>query len=352
MALTPDLIDDFVTATLKRFRRHKWTDLSLEYPDYVCSRILKRHSKNEDGGSQIDWKIKVKNSGNARMTGMFAQDKTNIEDVLISAQIPWRFQTTNFSYSIYEDEFQSDDYTTIVKLLKVREHDALSDMVELQEEQLWTAPDSPTHNHMHGIPYWVVKNPGTAGNLQSGDYVGGNPAGHPGGVAGVDSAQYARWRNWAFGWKDISQDDFVLKFKRAIRYTRFKAPVPHPNTDMGANKYEAFSTLAVVEGLEALAESRNDNLGKDVAKYMGQVTVGGVPVEHVFHLTDLDNTNPVYGLNWAKFRPIAKKGTQMRRHKPMRAPNQHDTRNVHIDNASNYHSVDRRSTFAGSQVSG
>ena len=276
----------------------------------------------------------------------------NVEDVLISAQIPWRMQTTNFSYSIYEDEFQSEDIGVIIKLLKVREHDALSDMVELNEEQMWNAPTTPDDNHLHGLPYWVVQSPlDGSGNPQVGAYAGGHSVGHPSGVAGVSSTVYPRWSNWAFGWERITSDDFVKKFKRAIRYTRFKPPVAHPSTDMGGNQYESFSTLEVVEGLEALAESRNDNLGKDVARYMNQVTVGGVPVEHVFYLTDQATNNPLYGLNWAKIKPVSKKGCYMMRHKPKVAARQHDTREVHIDNAGvNFQCVDRRSLFGGQQV--
>lgn len=350
MALSPEKLADFVELTLNEFAYNKWTDLSLELPEYMAMQFIKRNKVEYVGGTEAQWQIKTKNSGNARRTGMFAQDVTNIEDVMTSAKIPLRMQTTNFSYSIYEEGFQADDYRTIVRLLKVREHDALSDMAELLEEELWGLPATPDENRCFGIPYWIQKDPGTSGATNSGDYTANVPSGHTAvGIAGLNPATQARWRNWAFGWEQITRDDFVLKFKRALRYTKFMAPVPFPSTDSGSRRHEAFSTLKVVEGLEALAEDRNDNHGPDVARYMNEVTVAGVPVKHVFHLTETDTTDPVYGIDHAKFQPVCKSDCEMKRHPPKDAPHQHDTKTVHYDNWMNFKCVDRRGLFVGSR---
>ena len=111
MALMPDQIDDFVSLTLSKFKRNKWTDLSLEHTQYVSSTLNTKKKVREQGGKDISWRIKVKNTGNARNTGMFDQDQTNVDDVMISASIPWAMQTTNFSYDIREDLFQSGPET-------------------------------------------------------------------------------------------------------------------------------------------------------------------------------------------------------------------------------------------------
>ncbi|MFK5282858.1 hypothetical protein ACI3PL_25155, partial [Lacticaseibacillus paracasei] len=84
----------------------------------------------EAGGEQISFRVKTRNTGNARNSGMFQQDITRVEDVMISAQVPWTMQTTNFSYDIYESLFQSEK-ETIIKELQIREHDAMSDLAEL-----------------------------------------------------------------------------------------------------------------------------------------------------------------------------------------------------------------------------
>ena len=346
MALTPDQIDDFVNLTLPNFKKHKWTDLSLEYQEYVFAKLVRDKQVVEQGGPSVDFKIKTKNTGNARNTGMFQEDKIGVEDVTISAKVPWAMQTTGFAYDVDEELFQSDR-ETIIKQLKIREHDALSDMAELNEENLWTAPTNKNDRRPMGIPFWLQKNPTAA---PDGGFHGGNPAGFPDGCAGVSSADVPRWRNWAFGYRSVNRDDLVRKIKKSLTWTNFRAPVPHPELGYGESKYEIYSTYRVQEPLERLAESRNDNLGADVAKYMNKVTIGGVPLAWVPFLEDNDETDPLYGINWKVLRPYVKKGANMRRSKPKIAARQHTVREVFFDNWMQFCCVNRRLCFVGSLI--
>ena len=209
MALRPDNIDDFVNLTLSLFKKHKWTDLSLEHQEYVASGIITEKNVQERGGKDISFRIKHKNTGNSRNTGMFAQDITAVEDVTITAAVPWAMQTTNFSYDIYEDLFQSDK-ETIIKELVLREHDALSDMAELNEENLWSAPTGTTDTRPMGIPFWIQKD---ATTTVGGGFNGGDPSGFTAGAAGVDSDTYPRWKNWTFGYTNVATDDLIKKVK-------------------------------------------------------------------------------------------------------------------------------------------
>jgi hypothetical protein len=346
MGLRLDQIDDFVTLTLNRFRRNQWTDISSEYQHYVSSRFFDPKAVQERGGAMIEFKVKTKNAPTARVTGLFAPDKTMIEDVMISAQVPWSMLTTNFSYSIYEDLFQSDR-ETIIREMQIREHQALTAMAELKEECLWSAPADPSDIRPMGLPFWLQKNP--TANVNGG-FHGANPAGFPGGCANVNSDKYTRWRNWTFGYATVNRDDLVVKLKRAIAFTEFTPPVPHPEVGFGKSNYEIFTTYAVTEPLERLAEDRNENLGMDVARYRNQVTVAGVPMRWVPYLDATDSTEPLYGVNWAKFRPFVKTGVNMRRNPPKQSPRQHDTREVHIDHCENYIATDRRCHFVGSLI--
>lgn len=344
MSLTPDQIDDFVTLTLKKFKRYKWTDISLELQHYTAQQMLRDKRVMESGGEQISWRLKTKNTGNARNTGLFAIDITKVEDVATEAKVPWTKQTTNWSYDVDESAFQSDR-ETIVRILQMREHDALSDMAELMEENLWNAPTSSADTRPMGIPFWLIKDSSTT---PEGAFNGGNPSGFSGGAGGVDSSTFTRWKNWTFGYTAVSRDDMVRKTKKALTFTRFKPPVPHPDTGYGKIDYEIFTTYRVQEPLERLAESRNDNLGADVARYMNRVTLGGVPLMWVPFLEENDTSDPLYGVNWKCFRPFVKRGANMRRNPPKVAARQHTVREVHIDHWMNYLCTDRRSTFVGS----
>ena len=345
MALTPDQIDDFVTLTLSNFKKYKWTDLSLEHQEYISATLIDEKKVMEQGGKDISFRIKLRNTGNARNTGMFAQDQTRVEDVMTSASAPWAMQTTNFSYDIDEDLFQSDR-ETIIKELQIRDHDAMSDLAELNEENLWTAPTGTTDTRPMGIPFWIQKD---ATTTVEGAFNGGNPSGFTSGAAGVSSTANPRWKNWTFGYTNVSGDDLVRKVKKAIAFTKFVAPVPYPELGYGKAEYTIYTTYRVQEPLERLAETRNDNLGSDVAKFINTVTIGGIPVKWVPFLEANDTSDPVYGVNWKAFRPYCKTGATMRRNPPKQAARQHTVREVHVDNWMNYVCVNRRLTFVGSK---
>ena len=337
--LTPEQIADFAQMTLKKFKRHKFTDISLDLTEYCVSTLLDEKKVIETGGEQISYRVMVTLTGQARNTGMFAEDKTAVKDVLVTANVPWRMQTTNYSYSIYEPAFQSDR-ETIIKTLMVREHDAINAMWVLHEENLWSAPTSSTDNRPYGIPYWIVKNTGTADGAFTGTSAFGTT------TAEIDTTTYPNWRNWAGQYASVTTDDLVRKMKLAMYNTNFQAPHPHPELGYGKSEYQLYTTLSVQEPLERIAELRNDRLGSDVAKYMNRVTVGGVPMKYVPYLEANDDTDrPVYGVCWKYFRPFVKSGANMRRHKPEKAPKQHDTFDVHIDHWMNYACYDRRRQF-------
>lgn len=345
--LTPDQVDDFVTLTLSLFKRRAWTDLSLEYVEYVFARIIREKSVTERGGKDISFRLKVKNTGNFRNTGLYATDVAKVEDVMIEASVPWTKQTTNWSYDIDEDLFQSDP-ETIISELQIREHDAMSDYAEGQEENLWSAPTNPQDKRPMGIPFWFQKNT----SVPEGDYTGGNPAGFTAGRANVDSTLYPRWRNWAGGYSRVNRDDLVRKVKRALAFTHFIPAVPHPELGFGEAKCTMYTTYRVQEPLERLAETRNDNLGSDLAKYINQVTIGGCPMTWVPYLNANDTSDPIYGINWSTMRPFVKRGCNMRRSKPMPAPGhtQHTVRTVHIDNWMNYICYDLRKNWVLSRI--
>lgn len=344
MALTPDQVDDFVNTTLALFKKHKWTDISLEHQEYVSAQLVDEKKVVERGGSQISFRVKVKNTGNARNTGLYAQDVTAVEDVVQPGNVPWAKQTTNFSYDIDEDLFQSDR-ETIIREMKIRDHDAMSDMAELNEENLWSQPSSTSDTRPMGIPFWIKKD---ATTTVAGGFNGGNPTNFSAGAAGISSTTYPRWRNWTFGYTNVTTDDLIKKVKKSLAFTNFMAPVPHPELAFGKAEYCIYTTYRVQEPLERLAESRNDNLGKDLAKYLNTVVIGGTPVKWVPYLESNDTTDPLYGVNWKSFRPFVKKGCNMRRNKPKEAARQHTVREVHIDNWMNYICFNRRLCFVGS----
>ena len=241
------------------------------------------------------------------------------------------------------------DRETIIRILKVREHDALNSMAELNEENLWSAPYGPTGSRQTANGYSFLVAERCLHTAVNGGFEGGNPAGFAGGAGGINSDDYARWRNYTFGYTNVTIDDLVKKVKKAITFCHFTPAVQYSSLQSGHEPdYEILTTYRVQEPLERLAETRNDRLGSDVARFMNQVTIGGVPLSWVPYLENNDTSDPLYGINWKTFRPFAKRGCQMRRSKPKTSPSQHNVRTVHVDNWMNYMCIDRRGNWVGS----
>jgi hypothetical protein len=340
--LTPDQVDDLAMITLSKFHRLSYSNIATEYTHLFFTKILRTKKVQIDGGKDIRFFLSSGNAGTARPTTMFDQDLTGIVPVMKEANVPWRLYTANYSYSIEEPDFQSQP-ETLVDQLKAREAREIEGLLELMESEIWSAPSSPTDNHMWGIPLWIQK----AANTTPG-FLGGDPSGFSSGLAGIPVASEPNWRNYAGRYVDVSVDDLIRKIKSAVRKTAFESyegtNVPELSPGKGP-MCEMYTTESVIDKLERIAEQRNDNLGKDVAKYMDQVTIAGRPVHYVPYLDANTDDNPIYGCNWRKMAPYVQRGWNMKRTGPNRAPLQRHVRTVHLDLHANLVCTDRRRQF-------
>ncbi len=344
--LTPAQIDDLVKLTTNKFYRGKWTDISLDTRHFVSGEFLQEDRIVEQGGTEIQWQLQVANTGTAVNSGLWATDQTAVDDVMVSATVPWSKQVASWSYDVDEPLFQSDQ-ETIVEMLAVREHACKNKLAELNEENLWSAPSSTTDRRPMGVPFWIQKD---ASTTPAGAFNGGNPSTHSSGRAGVSSVTYPNWRNWTFGWSAATQDDLIVKLKKALYRTKFIAPDPHPTLGFGGSDQVIYTVYDVIEPLERMAETRNDNMGADVARYLNRVLVGGVPFREVPYLTDNDSSCPLYGIQKQSFRAFVKRGADNVRTGPLPAPKQYSVRNVFIHTWMGYMCIDLRTQFVGSKA--
>lgn len=340
-------IDDFVNLTQSKFKRDKWVDLSHEYPSYVATRLIAERGVTEDGGKDITWIINKNTNGNAQTTGLFRQVTINVGDGTAQATAPWRFQITGYGYDQRQNIFQSSR-ERIVKWLKMEDIRARGDMVKLMENLFWGAPSgSSDEDNLWGVTYWVTKDATTTPN---GAFNGGAPTGHTT-VAGLSPTTLTTWRNWAAGYSQPSTEDLIKKIKRAMVNTEFEPPVPTPELGFGkADRCMYAEYDNVIEPLERLAEQRNQNLGSDLAMYMGEVTVGRVPIKKSFWLQNNDTTYPVYGLDFGQFRPVIQEDLNMVRLPVEAVPGQPHGRRVLRSNAMNWICYNRRAQFVVSKA--
>lgn len=341
MPLTPEQIDDLANLTLPQLEKRSWTDLSMEYPEYASAQILRDENITYDGGTELVWKLQTKNTGNARISGLFAQNAPKTDNITIEGKVPWSKVQTSYIYDIDEPVFQQGR-TQIVDNLAVRKHAALNDLVELNEEILWNDP-TPASRAPRGVPHYIVLDSSSAGG-----WGGGNPSNWSSiGAGTISSVDVPRWKNWTFGWSSIASDDLIRKIKKALVFTNFHAPNPFPELTKGPLKRVIYSTYRVTEPLERFSEGRNDNHGADVARYMGQTVASGVPIRFVHALEANYVKSPLFGVDWSKLKPFMQKGKSMREMPPLQAPHQSSVREVYIDTWMNYTCFDRRRLWGG-----
>lgn len=360
--LTPDQIDDLVENTLHHFEKDAWVDLSSELQRYFAySNFLLGDKTAIAGGDQLQWQVKVRNTGAARNSGMYAVDDVSVADVTKHAIIPWAKVTTGMAYDVDEPEFQSGDAVRILGLLKVRRHDALTSLAELMEINFWSTPlnltDDGETKKPRGVPYWIVRN-ATKG------FNGGVPINTTGisDVAGLNPTTYPRWKNFTGQYAAISRRDLVRLLREAVVKCNFRAPVAHPKVGGGSEspRYVMATTYEVISRLEELVEEQNQNLGNDVASKDGDLIFRRVPIQWVPFLdanhdatagvaTNQYGKNPVYGLDKNCFRMVFKQGRYMVRSEPITAPNQHTVRQIFWDSWLQFQCFDRRPNFVVTQ---
>ena len=359
--LLPSDIDDLVTLTLDHFEKDKWVDISTELQRYFAyENLLMGDRIGIDGGERLTWQVKVRNTGGARNTGLYAVDDVKVADNMKSCSINWTKQTCSMAYDVDEEGFNSPDANRIVNLLSTRRHDALTSFAELMEDNFWGMPANTTDETEQkkplGVPYWVVRN-ATKG-FNGGVPIGG---GHTT-VAGLSPTTYPRWKNFTGSYRVMDKKDLVRLLREAVVKCDFRQPISQPSpTGDGGPKYIIASTYEVIQRMEELLEQQNDNLGNDVASKDGQVMFRRTPIKWVPWLdanqdsTGVDTANhygknPIYGVNKRAFRMVFKTGKFMQRSKPLIAPNQHSVRHIHWDSWCQFQCFDRRGNFVVTQA--
>lgn len=336
MALQADQIADLVTTTQRDLGRLKWTDIYTPLQEYVAlPSLLQKEKVSFSSGYGIQFNVMVGNSGAAKNTGLYAEDSTNVSDVMKVANLPWRHQVTSYAFEKREISMNGDP-ARIVELIKTRRVDAMLSLAELMENNFWGKPvDSADEETPYGVDYWIVPH-ATEG------FNGGAASGFTE-VAGLNPDTYTNWRNWTAQYAAVTKTDLIRKWRKAATKTRFMSPVAQPqyNTGDRFGFYVNYDTLAA---LEEILEDQNDSLGNDIASKDGQVLFRGNKVRWVPKL-DADATDPVIGINWGVFKPVFLKGEYMRESAPKEAANSHNTMEVFVDNTMNFECRDRRRTF-------
>lgn len=314
---------DFVQSTLANYQTPRLVSLITDLQHFpFAKRMLKKSKMMVQGGTTAaNWKVDFKSSEAFRWIATTDQDRTNVEDGLVEATVPWRKATVNYAFYDEELDFNKGEWA-LLDLVKNRDNRAQAAWVEGIERAFWNFTAASDSLTMLGIPYFCTKN-ATVG------FSGGIPSGYSS-VAGISPTTYSRWNNYSGNYMNVTLDDLIRKARKMAELTGFEPPIEKiPELDDGMDLAYG-TTLSVRQTFEEVAESRNDNLGPDVAKYDGQVMFRRSPLEWV-PVLDTDTTNPFYQLDYGAIKILVKSGWWKKKTVVNPVPGQRNVTAVHDD---------------------
>jgi hypothetical protein len=345
MGIADTQLADLISLTLNNLPDQEF-EVAWNNNDYEFSRIYQTERMVIDGGTNIERKVMLDHTGNARYRRSYDTDTPTVGDVMHTIIVPWTQIGTNYSWDKFEI-LRNKSARGFIKLMKVRRIEGLWSLADLIEERAWKAPTSATDNlYPFGVPYYLkVKN--AAGNVNgTSGFVGATidfqDASEGTICAGIDSAAEAKWRNYAAVYTEIN-NTMLKAFRLAFMYTKFKAPlnVNDPQDKRTAQKrvYTDFDTVAQ---LMDFADQRDDNhSGKDILGNLrvddaGLATINRLPVVPVNQLNGASYT-PIYCIDFAKFIPYVHENYWMDEGgaEPKTDRSQHTTFTVFLDGAHN-----------------
>ncbi len=344
--MSVDLADlaDLIATTINDLPSQEF-EVAWDNQDYEFCRIYQNERMVIDGGTQIERKVMLDNTGNARYRRAYDTDTPTVGDVIHTIKVPWTLIGTNYSWDEFEILQQKNSAKGFIRLMTVKRVDGLWAFANLVEDRAWKTPTSASDTLFpYGVPYYL-KFTNAAGSVNtSSGFVGAtityqdNSTGTN--CAGIDSAVETKWRNYAALYTAV--DNAMLRaFRLAFMYTRFKAPlfVKDPQDKRVAAK-RTYTDFDTVTRLMDFADQKDDfHRGKDIMSNLkmdetGLVYINRLPVVPIPQLNGASNT-PLYTVDFAKFIPYVHDGYWMEEKKPMTDRGQHTSYTVFLDGAHN-----------------
>jgi len=352
MAVKNSALADLIATTLADLPDQEF-EVTWDNQDYEFCRIYQNERMEVDGGKDIERKVMLDNTGNARYRRLYDTDEPAVGDTMHTITVPWTQIGTNYSWDKVEILRNKSNAKGFIKLMKIRRVDGLWSLADLIEDRAWKTPESSTDDlYPYGVPYYLTFYTDTSGTVNSSSGFNGvavafQDGNYSGTVAGINAVDESKWRNYCAIYTEVN-NAMLKSFRLAFMYTRFKVPlfINDPSNKRAAQKriYADFDNVA---NLMDLADQKDDrHTGKDVLSNLriddgGLVYVNRLPVVPIPQLNDA-SYSPIYCVDFAKFIPYVQSGYWMEESEPMTDRGQHTTFTVFLDGAHNNLCLNRR----------
>ena len=352
MSVKNSALADLIAITLNDLPKQEF-EVMWTNQDYEFCRIYQNERMEIDGGPEIERKVMLNPTGNARYRRLFDTDEPAVGDVMHTIKVPWCQVGTNYSWDRSEISRNKSSAKGFIKLMTVRRVDGLWSLADLIEDRGWKSPDSATDDlYPYGIPYYLSHYTDASGTMNTSAGFNGvatkfQDGTYSGTIAGINAVNEAKWRNYCALYTSVN-NAMLKTFRTAFVATRFKPPlfINDPSNTRNAQK-RVYASLDIVTDLMDLADQKDDHhSGKDVLSNLkvddgGLCFVNRLPVIYVPQLDSADYT-PIYCVDFAKIVPFVEEGAWMEEGEPMTDRGQHTTFTVFLDGSHSNLCLNRR----------
>src|SRR5688572_26768912 len=114
-------LDDIVNYTLPVWRKNKYKDLAHTLQRYEwVQRFINSSKKPIAAGLHLEENFKVRDTGSARLTGLFGGRNVGIVPHLKKIEVPWAMVEATWGYDLRESVFNGGAQA-IIRTINVRE---------------------------------------------------------------------------------------------------------------------------------------------------------------------------------------------------------------------------------------
>jgi hypothetical protein len=365
-ALPLQALDDFVAMNIAMYERVRWQDISMQLQEYFyAQKLFGKGEPEEQNSSQVIWDVQYDYNDNFAVTGLYDPDVSSRKDTMTQAKMFWSFVKDNYQYDLREEYFNKKP-EAIVRMIDSWEHGLDNSFFSGMEKIMFGAgPTSPTQklpppcSLQWWLPAYNATNITNAGltntigtNGVTSDFLGMDPTNFATvGTGGIPSGQYPGWRHRVGVYSVFSEDDAIDTILECMEKCSFTPAKSYPQlVDEMNPRWDLLTTYSRLKLARKIAQSQNDNLRGELAKWKDAALIRGVPLRWVPAWTSptfgVGRTDgPVMGVDWKAVKVWHKADLNMVKSPPVRDKDCHLVRWRFLDHSTQITFTTRRTSF-------
>ena len=310
---------DIGLGTLQAIRRKKPPLATYAYPNYKLFNTFFKGNVKEVG-DKLEGHVTLASEDNAGHGGFWDEDTLSKKNIQSKYEVPWKRAYGGMLWNEIESSINQSP-ARIYNVWEAQYDSAVKDIVEEVQKKVLGAPlSSSDDTSPYSIFSWLSC--GTAATEGFSGYSAhyddavdvGNSSKttfNKGGLASSATSK-ADWASYYGDHQGNIDDSLLQMLHAAVLKLNFQPPVVPEKLPMEKVTYSIYTSLNVIQKLDAFYRASDDNMGYRPDGYFGEPTFKRIPMMYCPPLdiakTDVYGTDPIVGLNHNNIYPVILKG--------------------------------------------